>query len=117
MLDGSKLYKIGSGDADVIDKRRSDFDAYRAKHARHTTPEPGDPAATGHVGNTVRAGDEYPAMVVRDWNSAADTVNLKVLLDGDDTHWATSGIQGDEPGQWHWPPRVEREPGDRPARF
>jgi hypothetical protein len=31
-------------------------------------------------------------------------VNLQVVLDGNDHYWATSRIQGDEPGQWRWPP-------------
>jgi hypothetical protein len=115
------IYKLGSGDAGLINKRRSDFDAYLGKHARHTVPEPGDPGATGHVGhvgNRVAEGDEYPAMVVRIFpGNNIGTVNLKVQLDGDDTYWATSRIHGESPGEWHWPPHVDRDPGDRPARF
>lgn len=60
-------------------------------------------------------------MVVRDWNTDAGTVNLQVYLDGNDTYWATSRVRAEnetgEQGQWHWPPRVERQPGDRPAQF
>lgn len=59
---------------------------------------------TGLGGNAAVAGDVYPAVVVRTFGGGA--VNLKVLLDGEDSYWATSRVEGDEPGQWVWPPRV-----------
>ncbi len=90
------VYTIGSGDAEQVNRRRADGDA---------------------IGNQVRAGDEYPAIVVRDFNEASGTVNLKVLLDGNDDYWATSRVRGTGYGEWHWPPNPEREPGDRPQRF
>jgi hypothetical protein len=112
------IYKISGGDADQINQRRRDFDSYRAKHAA-ARPEPGDHGRTGHVGhigNQVVQGDEYPAMIVRIFpGNSVGTVNLKVQLDGDDTFWATSRMHGEGLGEWHWPPRVEREVGDRPA--
>lgn len=55
-----------------------------------------------HVGSRVLAGDVCPAMVtaVRD----GDVCNLKVMLDGNDTYWATSIPYADNrlPGSWHW---------------
>lgn len=56
--------------------------------------------------NAVSPGDTYPAVVVRTFGGSA--ANLKVLLDGDDTYWATSRCEGqpDEQGCWIWPPRV-----------
>jgi len=109
-------YVISEGDAQLINKRRGDFSAYRARHAAAVVaPEPGEPGATGHighVGNYVAEGDIYPAMVVRNFGGTGTTVNLKVQLDGDDTYWATSRTEGDGPGRWHWP---DREEGDRPA--
>ena len=76
--------------------------------------------AQAHIGNDVQAGDVYPAMVVRVWDQAAGTVNLKVMLDGSDEYWATS-VRFDaekSPRSWHWmfegqqvryqPDRVER---------
>jgi len=62
----------------------------------------------------VAEGEQYPAVVVRTFGGT--TVNLHVLLDGNDTYWATSRMEGDDPGQWSWPPRPEGEPGDRPAQ-
>lgn len=75
-------YTLNDHDAEVINSRRVD-----------------DPT----VGNTVHPGEDYPALVVRVWDPS---VNLQVLLDGRDSHWATSRLEGDEPGQWRWPPRV-----------
>lgn len=58
-------------------------------------------------GNFVHEGDVYPAMVVRVFDGSTNgTCNLKVFLDGEDVHWATSAREGDEPGTWAWPERV-----------
>ena len=54
--------------------------------------------------NPVSPGQTYPAVVVRTFGGPA--VNLQVFLDGTDTYWATSRVEGDGPGQWIWPPRV-----------
>lgn len=59
----------------------------------------------GHRGNRVAAGEEFSATVVR-VDEHAGAVNLQVQLDGNDTLWVTSVFQGEEHGQWYWPPRV-----------
>lgn len=115
-------YTLTDADAAAINVRRTDFDSYRAKHAaaQGTERAPGAAGRTGHmahVGNNVAAGDIFPALVVRDWDTAVGTVNLQLFLDGSDSYWATSRLPGDQPGQWQWPPEPGREPGDRPARF
>ena len=93
------LYKLDAGDVGAIDRRRA-----------------ANPAQPGQMhGNFTSVGQVFPAFVVADYGSG-QYLNLHVLLDGTDTHWATSRQQGDEPGQWSWPPAPEREPGDRPAR-
>ncbi|MEV8439148.1 hypothetical protein AB0425_17375 [Actinosynnema sp. NPDC051121] len=61
------------------------------------------PALNGAGGtnyNTVHAGQEYPALVVR--LNGGGSVNLKVQLDGGASavYWATSRKEGDELGQW-----------------
>jgi hypothetical protein len=54
-------------------------------------------------GNDVHVGEVYPAMVIKAWGSTPESaVNLKVMLDGDDNHWATSRIVGEGPGTYHW---------------
>jgi hypothetical protein len=48
-------------------------------------------------GNSVAAGDTFPAIIVRAWDDGA--VNLQVLLDGYDQHWATSIRPAEDDGQ------------------
>jgi hypothetical protein len=100
-------YTLTQYDADVINKRRADFEAFRRLTA--DAPEPGTPGATGHVahvGNYASAGQTFPAMVVAVFHPSTTTANLRVILDGTDDYWATSRQEGDEPGNWTWPPRV-----------
>lgn len=102
------LYTLTEHDAKTINKRRADFGAFRAS-LHGVNPDPGHRGATGHVahyGNRAYPGDVYPAVLVRVWDEATVTVNARVLLDGTDTLWVTSRPEGDQPGQWHWPPRV-----------
>jgi hypothetical protein len=56
----------------------------------------------GAGGNVVRPGDIVPAMVVQVWSDVC--VNLKLMLDGPDTYWATSVTYAEDHGQrtWHW---------------
>jgi len=59
--------------------------------------------AQAHLGNEVKVGDIYPAMVLRVWGSSGCS-NIKVMLDGSDEYWATSVSFEDDkrPGSWHW---------------
>lgn len=101
-------YILTDDDAATINVRRSDFQAYQRTN---DIPDrrPGQPPITGHVGhvgNAVVAGQVYPAMVVEVFDpAAAGWVNLQVFLDGADTYWATSRVEGTEAGRWSWPPR------------
>jgi hypothetical protein len=62
---------------------------------------------TNITGNVPGIGEQYPAVVVRTWGSTPESsVNLQVLLDGPDTHWATSVTEGDGERQYSWPPRA-----------
>ena len=111
------LYTLASGDAEQINRRRLDAGAYRRLHpANHTLTQAGHPGRTGfiaHFGNAAEEGQVYPAFVVRDWDEAGGTVNLQVLLDGNDTYWATSRLPGDGPGTWRWPGRQTEDTGLR----
>jgi hypothetical protein len=100
-------YQLGAQDAVLINQRRVDAEAYRRANPRPDVP--GEPGASGHiahVGNHAAAGQVFPALVVRVFDPSVSTVNLQVILDGNDTYWATSRMEGDEPNQWSWPPRV-----------
>jgi hypothetical protein len=58
------------------------------------------------AGNPARAGEVYPATVVRVFDPAVSTANLQVHLDGPDSYWATSRtlneVPGDTAGHWQW---------------
>jgi hypothetical protein len=77
--------------------------------------------AQAHIGTPVEAGEILPAMVLKVWGQESGCSNLKVMLDGTDTYWATSrNFAADKaPGTWHWmfegqatryqPDRVEKQ--------
>lgn len=91
-------FTVSQEDADKINKRREDF----AKHYRkHPSIEPTGYVA--HYGNQVRSGDVFAATIVRVFPTA---INLQVLLDGNDTYWATSVPEGEGLHTWTWPPKV-----------
>ena len=90
--------RLSAQDAEAINRRRADYATYR----RTPLDGPND-GRQFHVGNEVREGDYYPAIVVRTFGGTA--ANLKVLLDGNDDFWATSRAEGEGPGFWAWPPR------------
>jgi hypothetical protein len=67
----------------------------------------------GFSGGTVEEGEIFPAIVVKVWESSpTGSVNLQVLLNGNDTYWipdAPASVPdhvGIEPGFWAWPPRL-----------
>ncbi|WP_457028091.1 hypothetical protein [Kitasatospora sp. P5_F3] len=101
-------YTLTDQDAAAINKRRDDFRAHQRTIAK--AADPGQPGATGHmahVGNHAEAGQTFPAMIARIWDTnPAPGCNLQVVLDGTDTYWATSRHEGTEPGNWAWPPRI-----------
>lgn len=55
----------------------------------------------GRTLNKPRAGDVYPAVIVRVFSEFG--ANLKVQLDGEPTFWATSRGPGEGEGHWAWP--------------
>lgn len=86
-------YKLSSADIAAID-------------AKHRVSE--DVASYAH-GNPTSIGDVLPAIVVAvfpdEFGTGIPGVNLQVMLDGPETFWATSRREGNEAGQWAWPPR------------
>jgi hypothetical protein len=54
--------------------------------------------------NGMRVGDACAAIVVRAFGGTS--ANLRLLLDGREIGWVTSAPEGDQPGQWSWPPRT-----------
>lgn len=90
-------YQLSESDAATVNQRRADASAGNP---------PFDP-----IGNTARAGDVLPMLIVKAWGSGDNltettSVNGQVFLDGNDTLWVTSRCQGHGPSQWFKPPRV-----------
>lgn len=96
-------YRMSTMDAEAINKRRSDAAKNMDAHRENAD------GSQIHVGNEVREGDVLPMTVVC-LNGGGSTVNGQVTLDGTDTYWATSRFEGDQPGQWFWPPYVPMVP-------
>lgn len=95
-------YRLSDGDAIQITRRRTTGASIAQ---RMSQPVPAWPAgAQAHIGNAVKAGDEFPMIVVRVWPD--DRISGQVFLDGSDVFWATSVDEGDDAGKWFWPPRV-----------
>ena len=112
LVPGRIVYFVfDAGRAAEAQRRRTSSQSILAR-MKATTPavEGGAPAivawpagAQAHIGNEVKAGDIYPAMVLRVWGESGCS-NLKVMLDGSDEYWATS-INFDAAkaqGSWHW---------------
>lgn len=64
-------------------------------------------------GNSARAGDKLPMMIVRIWDHTSGMVNGKVFLDGNDELWVTSvpfaqvkEHEAATPRTWHWIPKA-----------
>jgi hypothetical protein len=75
----------------IVNYRLSEQDARQINEARH---------AAGRPGNTARAGQQFPAVVVRVWDH--HSANLQVMLDGPDHYWATSRVYGEVEGAWEF---------------
>lgn len=88
------LYRLSEADAEAINRRR---DAWRDSPSARW-------GYVAHVGARVKAGQQFPAVVVNVLGSQA--VALKVLLDGSDDLWAASATEGDHDAGWTWPPRA-----------
>lgn len=97
------LYTLSEDDAARINKRRDD--AIARAHEHKANPE-----VTGfqvHFGNRVREGDVFPALIVRAWGTTPESsANIQVMLDGNDTFWATSVSVGEGPRRFAWPTRA-----------
>lgn len=88
------LYTLTAGDATAINAARDCQQGQEPKsHLNKHCP----------AGNHVAAGDVCAAVVVRVFDPKSWTVNLQVLLDGNDTYWATSRTFGEGECQWRYP--------------
>lgn len=105
------IYRLSFEDAEKINRRRTDGRSI-AERMKTTLSVPFgvDPrnkiaawpeGAQAHIGERVGEGYDFPAIVVR--VKTDGTVNLQVLLDGNDVFWAEMVVEGNGPGMWRWP--------------
>lgn len=91
-------YTLTEHDVDIINRRRE---------LRVATIGPGPDYAYARAGNDVAEGDTFPMVIVRVWGDTPEAaVNGQVLLDGNDTAWVTSRVQGPGAGEWRPFPTV-----------
>lgn len=91
------IYCLSEEDAAKINRRRTSSESIALRIKEEKWPF----GAQAHIGNYVRAGQEFPMMVVAVWSPT--TINGQVFLDGNDTYWALSRLEGEREGTWHWP--------------
>lgn len=88
------LYKLGVNDLEAA--------VASLPNARGiVNPDTGKIERVEWPGNSLLAGDELPAMIVRPWGD--ECVNLVVHLDGPGSLWLTSRTYGENQQQWRWP--------------
>jgi hypothetical protein len=96
------LYTLDAADVEQITARRANFQLHNQGRSGHKHPHSRDVhKASGHIahiGTPVTMGDVLPAVVTR--VPDPPNANLRVLLDGSDTQWATGVPPGDGPGAW-----------------
>ena len=100
------LYTLHEQDAIAINRRRTSSGsiADRISHIVPGVVTEWPLGAQAHIGNPVKAGEQYPMIVTRIWSPGC--VNGQVLLDGNDFFWAASVCEGEGGHSWAWPPRV-----------
>jgi hypothetical protein len=97
-------YTLSEQDAAAINKRRKDAQNLNAAGVTLASQELG---AQVHFGNQANADDIYPMVITRVFgDQPTSAVNGQVLLDGNDTFWATSVSLGDGGQHFAWPARV-----------
>lgn len=99
-------YKLTEDDAAKATRRRTDSTSIAERIKAGTWPL----GAKAHIGNPVNAGDVVPLIVVKVWPNeygpGIPGVNGRAILDGSDSLWVTSIKEGNEAGQWSWPPKA-----------
>lgn len=93
-------YRLNAAQAEQINRRRKDAREKMPLHGFFKT------GAQVHVGNDVKAEDEFPMIITRVWGSGPDSyVNGQLFLDGNDLFWVTSVKVGEGSGTFSWPTR------------
>jgi hypothetical protein len=89
-------YKLSSNDAEKINKRRTTSLSIKERIEEELWPL----GAQAHIGNEATEGQILPMVITAVHSESC--VNGQVFLDGNDTLWVTSVLQGNEPGNWNY---------------
>lgn len=89
-------YKLSAQDAEKINRRRTTSTSIAQRIKENLWPT----GAQAHIGNEAKAGDILPMVIVGIWGDTC--VNGQVFLDGNDTLWVLSVLQGNDPGNWNY---------------
>jgi hypothetical protein len=94
------LYTLNQHNVTQITKRRKAALRQLSQHGE-------DGCFQLHLGNDVRAGQQYPMVIVHVWGDGGpnSSVNGQVQLDGSDTLWVKSISCGEGEGKYQWPTR------------
>ena len=91
------IYTLTDQDAEAINRRRTTGPEIAARIA--AIPREWPLGAQAHIGNSVEQGMSFPMVIVRTWGSdPSSAVQGQVMLDGNDTYWATSRVCGEHAG-------------------
>lgn len=88
------LYVLSEEDAIQINRRRTSGPSIAERIKEKLWPC----GAQAHIGSPVKAGDIFPALVIRTWGfEEFPLANLQVFLDGCDVFWAMEVAGSPEP--------------------
>lgn len=89
------LYRLTASDAETVNRRRTSGGAI----ARRLTENPPQwpKGAQAHIGEPVKAGDEFPLIITRRLENGR--FSGQVILDGSDTLWVRDVPWGIGPGR------------------
>ena len=89
-------YKLSAENAAQINRIRTNSASIAERIKEKIWPT----GAQAHIGNEAKEGQILPMVVVGIWSDTC--INGQVFLDGNDTFWVTSALQGDNPGNWNY---------------
>ena len=117
------IYTLSESDADKINRRRTTGASIAERISNNKRlvadippddciPEQWPFGAQAHIGNDCYAGQKLPLIVTAAWPENGGGVgfagvNGQVFLDGNDTFWVKSVLEGEGEGKWQWPGRTE----------
>ena len=85
--------------SEQINRRRTSTSSIKKRTEEDRWPI----GAQAHIGNETKEGTVVPMIITEVWSDTC--INGKAILDGTDSYWVTFANQGDQPGNWFWPPR------------